>query len=103
MSVSLDKHQFVELTLDFDVSDKELFLDVRQSLLGRLALLSADQEVEFANVRAVGQQLVYQHAAEVASSASNEYILAWKFPSQMADITYYYTISSNDQSFKMKT
>ena len=62
----------------FNSLPQKMALHILQPLLLAHSPLRSHQEVEVADVRAVCEQLVYEHAAEVTSSTGDEYILSWK-------------------------
>ena len=80
LDVPLDNAHLVKLSRNiiFDALEQKVALHVLQPLLLTHSLLLTHQEVQIPNVGAVGEQFMNQNAAEVASSTSDEYILAWK-------------------------
>ena len=82
----MDNAHLVQLSRNiiFNALEQKVALHILQPLLLTHSLLLTHQEVQIPNVGAVGEQFVNQHAAEVASSASDEYILAWKSRWQIA-------------------
>ena len=78
LDIPLNNSHLVKLSrnLLFETLEQKVALHVLEPLLLAYSLLRSHQEVEVANVRAVCEQLVYEHTAEVASSTSDEYILS---------------------------